>query len=572
MPIDALPDPLGHHPIRSGSIPLGADEPASMKDVEQQAPPGDGAEPSSTQVESREASGRPPEPASGARNDQPASLAQNGGNEPARVSPSSPDAQTGTEGTEAARVDARLADAAERQDEQRQPSEASMTSSHPEIERASSALVRGVTFEYPPQLVSLEWIIIEEDRRRWRRRDALEFEMLKKSLEEVGQICPVFCIEDPSDETGHMIMITGFRRYDALKELGSPTIVASILPSGSRLAELIPIDDNLCHARMSKAELLYAIKRRCAVMKRAAAEAEPQREKKKRGRQCNEIVQEMARAFNLRDCTIRDYLRIERKLPEGAEERLAWTSLDTFSQMMALAELPRELQTDLITRAAAGESVSATEMLDRLQPGLPGKATAGLPGAKPVSDQDAEATLPTHREPGEADAAAVAARVESPGRDVEPFPAKGVALVEESAERADLKQSGMSATVSLWDDFLGPDVGLSEAERREFLEGLYSRARWVWEQPRGLQAFALRMLQTEFRMAHWGMSVEMLAAQPLNPEKNPFRCDASVRDLIAAGFLPRPVDSMTAAQLRMRSSVGSLPAGGERAVGRSDVA
>ncbi len=101
---------------------------------------------------------------------------------------------------------------------------------------------------------------------RYRISEALVSPALESSLREIGQMNPLTLVEGKG---GSLVVVTGFRRVNALKGIGATHALARILPrenSGPLEAFRLAVWDNVAHRELQaleKARALHTLKHTC---------------------------------------------------------------------------------------------------------------------------------------------------------------------------------------------------------------------------------------------------------------------------------------------------------------------
>ncbi len=121
----------------------------------------------------------------------------------------------------------------------------------------------------------LQLMIIEEmpldrisfENEAFRISEVLESASVRDSLSRIGQLNPVVLLE----QAPQMVLVCGFRRAHALKQLGKPGMLARILPPGDREAPRafeLALWDNLSHRQLNpleKARALLKLRNICGI-------------------------------------------------------------------------------------------------------------------------------------------------------------------------------------------------------------------------------------------------------------------------------------------------------------------
>lgn len=194
---------------------------------------------------------------------------------------------------------------------------------------------------------------------------------LVESMRRVGLINPV-TVWRPSGVMPELI--AGHHRLEAAKRLGWETISTYVLDGDERNeqaaveAQIRSIDENLIRRTLSDAERASMIARRKELYEIQHPETKHGGDRKNSNRQIGDMngsrfTAEAAKATGKSERAIqRDATRAKAipRLPE-----VVGTSLDKGVELDALAKLPANQQDQIITRAVAGEPVSARAVMPK---------------------------------------------------------------------------------------------------------------------------------------------------------------------------------------------------------------
>jgi N6-adenosine-specific RNA methylase IME4 len=189
-------------------------------------------------------------------------------------------------------------------------------------------------------------------------------------MNEVGLLQPIIIAEDG-------VLIAGWHRVEAAKQLGWKTIPGVIAKDGSAdLKRLMELDENLVRADLSPAERAAHQAEWKAIYERQHPEGRRGGDRgnqytggKPASRQNGDVVQRHTKkareAQGVSERTVQREVERAANIPQLAQ--LVGTSLDTASELDALAKLPNDRQTPLIARAKNGEKVSAKAEAKKLR-------------------------------------------------------------------------------------------------------------------------------------------------------------------------------------------------------------
>jgi hypothetical protein len=208
-----------------------------------------------------------------------------------------------------------------------------------------------------------------------------EVNKLATSINEVGLIQPITLREavvvHNTAERGWQI-VAGHHRVAACRALGWTEIDAIVLNSESTLqTDLIEIDENLCRAELTAAQRSTFSKRRkqiwealyfgtqvgnlCPPEKRPVGNKSPPPQTKG-------FAAATAKATGMKKRSLNQHVARAEALGEDILTKVTNTSLDSGVELEALGKLPESERTELVERAAAGETVSARHQYKRARP------------------------------------------------------------------------------------------------------------------------------------------------------------------------------------------------------------
>ncbi len=209
---------------------------------------------------------------------------------------------------------------------------------------------------------------IHIDDKRMRGANMEKVAEIAKSISEVGLMNPpaVRVVESmviDGEEWGRVpILIYGRHRLLAMQSLGHEVIECEVYEVDELRAELMEIDENLARSELSPAEEAAHIARRKAIYEELNPETKHGGNQAPSGKFFHtdkaSFVQETASASGKTDRAIRMAAARGRDLGDDIQ-RIVGTSLDKGVEMDALAKLPEKERENLISRAEAGEKVSA---------------------------------------------------------------------------------------------------------------------------------------------------------------------------------------------------------------------
>ena len=219
---------------------------------------------------------------------------------------------------------------------------------------------------FPTRMVALTDIVVRK-RARALRSEAVT--VLAESMRDSGLINPI-TLRPIAD--GRYGLIAGFHRLDAANRLRWPEIQAIILDGVDAIdAELYEIDENLIRADLTDAEKAAHHTRRKDLYQQKYPETKSGQAGRGRGKlrqigEANErYTADTAKKTGGSERSIQRHVERGNKIPNVSE--LAGTSLDHGVELDALADLPKDVQAELIEKARKGEKVSAKAEAKKLK-------------------------------------------------------------------------------------------------------------------------------------------------------------------------------------------------------------
>ncbi len=197
-------------------------------------------------------------------------------------------------------------------------------------------------------------------------------ELLMQSIERLGLLQPIIVVAAKINRgvlcDGWRI-VAGHHRVEAHRRLGRDGIEATVMASTSHIeTELIEIDENLCRAELTPAQRAVAINRRKQIWEALHPEqsgtACPTLPVTGRGN--TQFAAETASVSGESKRAINRHLARADALGDDLAA-VAGTSLDKGTELDALKALPVAERRSLITRARAGEQVSARKQVAHLR-------------------------------------------------------------------------------------------------------------------------------------------------------------------------------------------------------------
>jgi hypothetical protein len=228
----------------------------------------------------------------------------------------------------------------------------------------------------PPERKSLPVDQIIVDARRRPVNDAKVSEMME-SIDLLGLLQPIVVTRRTNEDGGEEYrLIGGGHRLEVYKRRGLPTIPCTVLEFDQALrVELAGIDENFIRNDPGPAEHARLTGRRREIIRKLGGtvlqDETPSKQGQRRagqetGPDAGSLQDQANQTGESKAKIHRSQKRFETIGPEFLES-IVGTSLDTGVELDALAELPEQIRGELVTRAAAGDEVSAKKELRKLQ-------------------------------------------------------------------------------------------------------------------------------------------------------------------------------------------------------------
>ena len=198
-------------------------------------------------------------------------------------------------------------------------------------------------------------------------------------------------------------LIAGRHRVEAAKILGWTRIPANVTDIDDDRAELAMIDENLMRKDLEPADLVYQTDRRKDVYERLHPETANGGDRRSTSSQLLRTENEPAERFTLATAkatgrserSVQMAARIGKKLKDKAP-LLVGTTLNSITELDALAGLDEKLREHVIERALRGEDVSAKQVAKEIQKAKPKKVKP--PSEGPAAEKPAESLTPPKQE------------------------------------------------------------------------------------------------------------------------------------------------------------------------------
>jgi ParB family chromosome partitioning protein len=193
------------------------------------------------------------------------------------------------------------------------------------------------------------------------QRELGDLDGLIGSIQMLGLLEPILVIHDGA----HYRLIAGWRRYNACKRLGWPTIEANILEMDDLHAELATIDENIVRQELTALERSEQLSRRKEIYEALHPETKrregPGRgHKEKKRKEFDSFVNDTASKTGRNPRTVQQDVQIDRKLSSGVKEKIRTLPIaDKKSDLLLLARLPQETQEAIADQLVAGRADSS---------------------------------------------------------------------------------------------------------------------------------------------------------------------------------------------------------------------
>lgn len=207
------------------------------------------------------------------------------------------------------------------------------------------------------------------------------------SIKEIGLIEPIV-VQRRVSKWPHVILIAGRHRLEAFKRLKRKTIPAMVetedSPEVDRKSKIIEVDENLVRHVLCDTDRQKLLARQKQLYEAKHPETKQGGDRKsakaksngQNGRLVgNTFSKKVAKATGRSERAVRRDIQRAEALGEKNLDAIKGTSLEKGKEQDALIKMPVEERDALIARAAAGENVSAVEVLAQRKPPEPAPET-----------------------------------------------------------------------------------------------------------------------------------------------------------------------------------------------------
>jgi ParB family transcriptional regulator, chromosome partitioning protein len=185
-----------------------------------------------------------------------------------------------------------------------------------------------------------------------RKRTSGDFENLVESIKDVGLINPITLNKD-------MVLIAGFHRLQACKQLGFKFIPANMIDADDLTAELAEIDENLIRLPLTALENAEQLQRRKEIYETLHPESKAEEQRKKGLNVSNEKISQLNKTKTFVEDTaektgksprcIQQNIQIASKISEEAKAEIKGTELENKkTALLQIAKQPAEMQKELV--------------------------------------------------------------------------------------------------------------------------------------------------------------------------------------------------------------------------------
>jgi hypothetical protein len=211
------------------------------------------------------------------------------------------------------------------------------------------------------ETIALSDIAIPPERMRSLREDIVD--ALVESMGNLGLLQPI--VVQPCN--GRFVLLAGRHRFEAARRLGWESVRCTILrDNDTEQVELAEIDENLIRAELSPAERALHIRRRKAIYESLHPETRHGGDRKSKSSCQNGDSKRFTKETAKKTRT--SERKVQRDVTRGKKvvvlNQIAGTSLDTSTELDALAKLSPEEQRKLAECATLGKKVSAKAVVE----------------------------------------------------------------------------------------------------------------------------------------------------------------------------------------------------------------
>ncbi len=189
------------------------------------------------------------------------------------------------------------------------------------------------------------------------------------------------------EERSVPVLVAGHHRLEALRKVGEKMIVCNVIADGDLRAELAEIDENLIRSNLTPAEEASHMARRKEIYEEMHPEAalggvgRGQKKVRQNGEPSkpDRFTKSTASATGRSERSVQRSSHVGSKLGPELLSKVVGTSLDKQSELDALVKATPEKRLELVTKAQAGETVTAKPLPAPKPPEPPPEPPRSLP-------------------------------------------------------------------------------------------------------------------------------------------------------------------------------------------------
>lgn len=209
------------------------------------------------------------------------------------------------------------------------------------------------------QNIEIDKIIVKE-----RKRSNGNIEELAESIKEIGLLNPITLNKD-------MVLIAGFHRLQACKQLDWKDIPVTIIDTDNLTAELAEIDENLIRTSLTALENAEQLKRRKEIYELLHPESKPENIKAQNLPKRKDFVSEKPKTF-VEDTakkigksprSVQQDIQIANNISEEVKQEIKGTEIENKKTvLLEIAKQPADKQKEFIEKVISGQSAKEAEI------------------------------------------------------------------------------------------------------------------------------------------------------------------------------------------------------------------
>ncbi|MDD3012369.1 MAG: ParB N-terminal domain-containing protein [Candidatus Gastranaerophilales bacterium] len=199
-----------------------------------------------------------------------------------------------------------------------------------------------------------------------RKRSSKDIKELAESIKKIGLLNPITLNKD-------LVLIAGFHRLQACKQLDWKDIPATIIDADNLTAELAEIDENLIRTSLTALENAEQLKRRKEIYELLHPESKAEEQRKKGLNVSNEkisqlnktktFVEDTAKKIGKSPRSVQQDIQIANNISEEVKQEIKGTEIENKKTvLLEIAKQPAEQQKKFVEKVISGQPTKETEI------------------------------------------------------------------------------------------------------------------------------------------------------------------------------------------------------------------